>query len=56
MRVLVAGVQQKFSLHDASAHFNGIVVQIAQYPLLFKHDAKLAEHVAAAVYLPDVDQ
>ena len=43
-------------MRDAGACLNGCVVQIVQYPVLFKHDAKLAERVAAAVYLPDVDQ
>ena len=45
-----------FALHDAGARLNGLVAQIAQYPVSFKHDTKLAERVAAAVYLPDVDQ
>ena len=43
-------------MHDAGACLNGLVVQIAQNPVSFKHDAKLAERFAAAVYLPDVDQ
>ena len=56
VKVPVAGVQQVFALRDAGARLNGLVAQIAQYPVLFKHDAKLAERVTAAVYLPDVDQ
>ena len=43
-------------MRDAGARLNGLVVQIAQYPVSFKHDAKLAERVAAAVYLPNIDQ
>ena len=42
-----------FSLHDAGARLNGLIAQIAQYPVQFRHDAKLAEHVAAAVYIPE---
>ena len=49
-------MQQVFALRDAGACLNGLVVPVAQYLVLFKHDAKLAERVAAAVYLPDVDQ
>ena len=56
VKVPVAGVQQVFTLCDAGACLNGLVVQITQYLVSFKHDAKLAERVAAAVYLPDVDQ
>ena len=56
MRVPVAGVQQVFTLRAAGACLNGLVAQFAQYPVSFKHNAKLAERVAAAVYLPDVDQ
>ena len=40
-------------MRDAGAHLNGIIVQIAQYPVQFRHDAKLAERVATAVYIPD---
>ena len=40
-----------FSLRDASVHLNGLITQIAQYPVLFRQDAKLAECVAAAVYI-----
>ena len=42
-----------FSLHDAGARLNELIAQIAQYPVKFRHDAKLAEHVAAAVYIPE---
>ena len=56
VKVPVAGVQQVFALRDAGARLKGLVAQIAQYPVSFKHDAKLAERVATAVYLPDVDQ
>ena len=40
---------------DASACLNGLVAQIAQYPVSFRHDAKLAERVTDAVYLPEAD-
>ena len=56
MRVPVAGVQQVFALRDTGAHLNGLLAQIMQYPVSYKHDAKLAKRVAAAVYQPDVDQ
>ena len=56
MKVPVARVQQVFALHDAGACLKGLAAQVLQYPVLFKHNAKLAERVAAAVYLPDVYQ
>ena len=49
VKVLVAGVQQAFALRDTGARLNGLVAQMTQYPVLFKHDAKLAERIAAAV-------
>ena len=45
-----------FSLRDAGARLNGLIAQIAQYPVSFRHDAKLAERVAAAVYIPEADE
>ena len=39
VKVPVAGVQQVFALRDAGARLNGLVAKIAQYPVLFKHDA-----------------
>ena len=56
VKVPVAGVQQEFALPNAGTRLNGLVAQIAQYQVLFKHDYKLAERVTAVVYLPDVDQ
>ena len=49
VKVPVAGVQQVFNLRDAGACLNGLVAQTAQYPVSFKHNAKLAERVAAVV-------
>ena len=40
-------------MRDAGARLNGLIAQIAQYPVQFRHDAKLAERVAAVVYIPE---
>ena len=40
-------------MRDASARLNGLIAQIAWYPVQFRHDAKLAERIAAAVYIPE---
>ena len=55
VKLPVAEVHQLFSLRNASARLKGLIAQIAQYPVSFKHDAKLAEHIAAAVYIPEAE-
>ena len=43
-------------MRDAGTHLNGLITEIARYPVSFKHDTKLAKNVAAAVYIPEVDK
>ena len=40
-------------MRNAGTCLNGLVAQIAQYPDSSRHDAKLAERVAAAAYIPE---
>ena len=40
-------------MRDTGTHLNGHIAQIAQYPVQFKHDAKLAERTAAVVHIPE---
>ena len=39
-------------MRDVGMCLNGLIAQIAQYPVQFRQDAKLAERVAAVVYIP----
>ena len=43
-------------MRDASACLNGLIAQIAQYPVSFRHNVRLAERVTTAVYIPEADE
>ena len=40
-------------MRDAAGRLNRLIAQIVQYPVQFMHDARLAERVAAVVYIPE---